>query len=469
MAFPHRNCMACRLKQCRIRAIEQIKALHRRVASSSKSTLRSPALVEPQETGLSRRTFLKGMAGAAAIGVSRSLFPDWMPRLAFRPLEAQLSGAPGDVLVVIFLRGGIDGLSAIVPHGEGALYYDNRPTLGVRDFIDLDGFFGLHSSLEPLLAIYQQGDLGIVHATGSTDPSRSHFDAMLFMEHGTPGSRNASSGWVGRHLEAAAWANESPFRAVGIGAIVPSSLRGQVSPLALRSIASFHLRGRADQLDAAEATLAAMYGTSAPADALGTQARLVFETIDLLEALSAETYIPAHGASYPDDDDGFGMGLRQIAQLIKADVGLEVAAIDLGGWDTHENQGTNEGYFSANLTTFARGLAAFYTDLRDYMGRVTVVTMSEFGRRVAENASAGTDHGHGNFMLLLGGGVRGGRVVTDWPTLHPDRLNDGDLAITIDYRDVLSEVLRGRVGATALDYIFPDFTPNPRGLVIPRA
>jgi uncharacterized protein (DUF1501 family) len=468
MALPHRNCAACRLKQCRTRAIEAIKALQRRAARPGGAIARSAAPVEPQEAGLSRRTFLKGMAGAAAIGVSRSLFPDWMPRLAFRPLEAQISGAPGDVLVVIFLRGGIDGLSAIVPHGEGAPYYDSRPTLGVRDFIDLDGFFGLHPALEPLLAIYQQGDLGIVHATGSIDPSRSHFDAMQFMEYGIPGSRSASSGWIGRHLEAAAWANESPFRAVGMGAIVPSSLRGQVPPLALRSIASFHLQGRLDQLDAARAALASLYSTAAPADALGTQARLVFDTIDLLETLNAEAYIPAHGAVYPDDDEGFGMGLRQVAQLIKADVGLEVAAVDLGGWDTHEDQGANGGYFSQHLSVLARGLAAFYADLRGYMGRITVVTMSEFGRRVEENASAGTDHGHGNFMLLLGGGVQGGRVVADWPTLHPDRLNDGDLAITIDYRDVLSEVLRHRVGATALDHIFPGFTPSPRGLVIPR-
>ncbi len=469
MALPHRNCIACRVKQCRARAIEQIKALHLRAARTNKPAPRPPKPEPESEMHPSRRTFLKGLAGAAAVGVSRALFPAWMPRLAFRPPEARLNGAPGDVLVVVFLRGGIDGLSAIVPHGEGALYYDKRRTQGVSAPIDLDGFFGLHPSLEPLLEVYQQRDLAVVHATGSTDPSRSHFDAMQFMEYGTPGNKNTPNGWIGRHLEAAAWANESPFRAVGMGAMVPSSLRGRVTPLALRSIADFHLRGRVDQLGAAEAALASLYGTAAPADIMGAQARLVFETIEMLDALNAETYTPAQGAFYPNDDEGFGMGLRQIAQLIKADVGLEVATIDLGGWDTHENQGTNGGYFSARLNALAGGLAAFYSDLRDHMGRITLVTMSEFGRRATENASGGTDHGHGNFMLLMGGGVAGGRVVTEWPTLHPDRLNDGDLAITIDYRDVLSEVLRGRVGASALDHIFPGFSPNPRGLVIPRA
>jgi uncharacterized protein (DUF1501 family) len=470
MALPHRNCIACRVKQCRAQAIEKIKAMQMQLTRSERRRAPAPPKPEPEAEALpSRRAFLKGLASVGAIGVSRALFPAWMPRLAFRPPEARASTGRGDVLVVVFLRGGIDGLSAIVPHGEGALYYDKRRTQGVQNPIDLDGFFGLHPGLSPLLDMYQARDLAIVHAAGSIDPSRSHFDAMQFMEHGTPGNKNTPNGWIGRHLEAAAWTNESPFRAVGMGAMAPTSLRGTVAPLALRSIGDFHLRGRADQLNAANAALASLYGTSAPADLMSAQARLVFETIEMLETLNAETYVPAHGAVYPGDDEGFGMGLRQIAQLIKADVGLEVATIDLGGWDTHENQGTNDGFFNAHLNTFARGLAAFHADLRDHIGHVTLVTMSEFGRRATENASGGTDHGRGNFMMLMGGGVQGGRVVADWPTLHPDRLNDGDLEITIDYRDVLSEVLRGRVGASALDYVFPGFTPSPRGLIIPRA
>lgn len=418
-----------------------------------------------------RREFLGGLASVGAVGISKALFPSWMPKLAFR----QQGTAPGDVLVVIFLRGGIDGLSAVIPYGDGANYYDARPTLAVPEpgsgtnaALDLNGYFGFHQSLAPLVDIYRMGALAVVHATGSTDPSRSHFDAMQFMEYGTPGSKTTGTGWIGRHLQSAAWQNDSPFRAVGMGAMVPSSLRGPVSPLSLRSIADFHLKGREGELRRAQDALAQLYSIQAPTDMLDTQAKLVFDTVDMLQSLNAGSYQPANGADYPTDDYGFGMGLRQIAQLIKADVGLEVACIDLGGWDTHENQGTHDGYFADLLNTLGRGLGAFYADLQDHMSGVSVVTMSEFGRRVSENASQGTDHGHGNFMLLMGGGVNGGQVYANWPTLAPEALNDGDLAITTDYRDVLAEVVSQRLKNPALDQVFPNFTPTPLGLVIPR-
>jgi len=418
-----------------------------------------------------RREFLGGLASVGAVGISKALFPSWMPKLAFR----QQGTAPGDVLVAIFLRGGIDGLSAVIPYGDGANYYDARPTLAVPEpgsgtnaALDLNGYFGFHQSLAPLVDIYQTGALAVVHATGSTDPSRSHFDAMQFMEYGTPGSKTTGTGWIGRHLQSAAWQNDSPFRAVGMGAMVPGSLRGPVSPLSLRSIADFHLKGREGELRRAQDALAQLYSIQAPTDMLDTQAKLVFDTVDMLQSLNAGSYQPANGADYPTDDYGFGMGLHQIAQLIKADVGLEVACIDLGGWDTHENQGTHDGYFADLLSTLGRGLGAFYADLQDYMSGVSVVTMSEFGRRVSENASQGTDHGHGNFMLLMGGGVKGGQVYANWPTLAPEALNDGDLAITTDYRDVLAEVVSHRLKNPALDQIFPNFTPTPLGLVIPR-
>ncbi|MBZ0283864.1 MAG: DUF1501 domain-containing protein [Anaerolineae bacterium] len=418
-----------------------------------------------------RREFLGGLASVGAVGISKAMFPSWMPKLAFR----QQGSAPGDVLVAIFLRGGIDGLSAVVPYGDGANYYDARPTLAVPEpgtdsnaALDLNGYFGFHQSLAPLVDIYQAGALAVVHATGSTDPSRSHFDAMQFMEYGTPGSKTTGTGWIGRHLQSAAWQNDSPFRAVGMGAMVPGSLRGPVSPLSLRSIADFHLKGREGELRRAQDALAQLYTIEAPTDMLDTQAKLVFDTVDMLQSLNAGSYQPANGADYPADDYGFGMGLRQIAQLIKADVGLEVACIDLGGWDTHENQGNQDGYFADLLGTLGRGLGAFYTDLQDHMSDVSVVTMSEFGRRVSENASQGTDHGHGNFMLLMGGGVKGGQVYANWPTLAPEALNDGDLAITTDYRDVLAEVVAQRLKNPALDQVFPNFTPTPLGLVIPR-
>ena len=420
-----------------------------------------------------RREFLSKTGMVGALGISKALFPAWMPRLAFRPPN-QNRGAR-DVLVCIFLRGGIDGLSAVAPYGEGANYYDNRPTQRLAEpgsgsgaAVDLDGFFGFHPALAPLKDIYDVGQLAVVHATGSIDPSRSHFDAMKFMEYGTPGAKNTGTGWIGRHLESAAWQNDSPFRAVGMGAMVPTSLRGSVTPLSLQSIANFHLRGREGELRKMQDTLAQLYSVQAPVDDLSKQASMVFETVDMLQQINADGYTPSNGASYPDDDEGFGQGLKQIAQLIKADVGLEVACVDLGGWDTHENQGTLDGFFNARLSVLGRGLHAFYSDLQDSMANITVVTMSEFGRRVAENASNGTDHGHGNFMFVMGGGVQGGQVFARWPGLAPEALSDGDLEITTDYRDVLAEIINGRLGNAALDQVFPNFTVSPLGLVAPR-
>ncbi len=416
-----------------------------------------------------RRDFLKNVG---LIGVSKALFPAWMPRMAFRPVQQT---ARGDVLVAIFLRGGIDGLSVVVPFGEGANYYDSRPSIAVPEpgsgsnaAIDLDGYFGLHPRLAPLEDIYRSGELLVVQATGSTDPSRSHFDAMQFMEYGTPGDKTTGTGWIGRHLQTTAWQNESPFRAVGMGAMVPSSLRGAIPALSLRSIADFHLRGREDELVQAQQMLSRLYSIDAPTGALDSQARLVFETVDLLQAINAGGYTPSNGAVYPADDEGFGLGLQQIAQLIKANIGLEVACVDVGGWDTHENQGTTDGYFNELLSKLGAGLAAFRADMGDHMRDVTVVTMSEFGRRVEENASAGTDHGHGNFMFVMGGGARGGQVFTQGFSLARETLNDGDLEITTDYRDVLAEVVGQRLLNPALDQVFPTHTITPLGLVTPR-
>jgi uncharacterized protein (DUF1501 family) len=411
---------------------------------------------------VNRREFLQMSGMVGVIGASQSLFPRWMPQLAFRSPERMAAGR-GDVLVNIFLRGGMDGLSVVAPFTEGANYYDVRPTIAVPEpgrangAIDLDGRFGLHPTLAPLKEIYDQQHLAIVHATGSIDPSRSHFDAMTFMEAGVPGNKTLNTGWIGRHLQAAAWQNDSPFRAVGMGAMIPAALRGPITPLSIRSIADFHFRGREDELHRLQQAISSLYTIQAPTNQLERQAGLVFKTIATLDQLQATDYQPANGAQYPDDE--FGLGLKQVAQLIKADVGLEVACVDLGGWDTHENQGTLAGEFNTLLTTLSNGLAAFYHDLRDYMAGVTVVTMSEFGRRAHENGSQGTDHGHGNVMFLMGGGVNGGQVHARWPGLAPEALDDGDLAITTDYRDVLAEVVSRRLRNPALDQIFPGHTP----------
>ncbi len=416
---------------------------------------------------LNRRNFLQLSGAVGIIGASKSLFPKWMPRLAFRdPNQA----SPGDVLVCVFLRGGIDGLSAVVPFGEGSNYYDARPTLAVPEpgsgsgaAVDLDGYFGLHPALSSLKEIYDEGHLAVVHATGSIDPSRSHFDAMRFMEYGTPGEKVIGTGWIGRHLQSAAWQNDSPFRAIGMGAMVPESLRGPVSPLSIKSIADFHFKGREDELRRLQQSIADLYTVQAPTDLLSRQAGLVFQTIETLKSINPYGYRPANGAIYPNDE--FGMGMQQIAQLIKANVGLEVACIDVGGWDTHENQGTLDGTFNGLLTSLGNGLAAFYADLGEKVHGVSLVTMSEFGRRVAENGSNGTDHGHGNFMFLMGGGVNGRQVFSRWPTLAPQSLDDGDLAITTDYRDVLAEVVGGRLLNPALDAVFPGYTPQVLGVV----
>jgi uncharacterized protein (DUF1501 family) len=424
---------------------------------------------KPARKPFSRREAISQLSAAGVMGLSKALFPAWMPRMAFRKAK---QAAAGDVMVAIFLRGGWDALNVIVPYGEGAQYYDKRPTLAIREpdgsdssAIDLDGFFGAHPALRPLTEVYQQGALAVVHAVGSPNPSRSHFDAMEYIERGTPMEKTTATGWIGRHLQSTAWKNDSPFRAVGMGTMVPTSMRGPVSALALKSIADFHLGGRDDQLNMIQRTLSGLYAVEAPTDMLSSQAADVFSTMNLLAEMSAIDYEPANGAEYPDNE--YGLGLKQVAQLIKAEVGLEVACVDVGGWDTHESQGAAEGEFATNLSDLAKGLSAFYADLRDYMGNVTVTAMSEFGRRATENASGGTDHGHGSCMFVMGGGIKGG-VYSKWPTLADSALDDGDLAVTTDYRDVLSEILIGRVQNMAIDQIFPNYSPNALGLVNPR-
>jgi uncharacterized protein (DUF1501 family) len=413
---------------------------------------------------LSRRTMLKGMGATGVLGVSRALFPSWMPRLAFRP---QRQSAPGDVMIVVFLRGGMDSLNVVVPFSEGGNYYDRRPNIAIPEasLLKLNDQFGFHPSMRGLKEVYDAGQLAIITATGSPNPTRSHFDAMEFIERGTPFDKSTASGWVNRHLQSSAWQNESPFRAVGMGTMVQSSLRGPVSALALKSIADFHLEGREDQLAMMQQTLASLYTSQATSEMLASQAKEVFNTVDLLTKLAAEEYSPASGVTYPDSE--FGYGLRQIAQLIKQNVGLEVACVDIGGWDTHDYQGSTDGDFSNNLWDLSNSLASFYADLQDYMGNITVITISEFGRTTSENASQGTDHGRAGCMFVMGGGVNGG-VHGKFPGLQAENLEDGDLAVTTDYRDVISEILVNRVMNVAIDQIFPSYNLNLPGVVKAR-
>ena len=417
----------------------------------------------------SRQRFIQ----SAAVPGGSVAWPGWMPRLAFAPRQA----APrGDTLVVVFLRGAADALNVIVPHGEAA-YYTRRPTLGIPRpddrradaalrAVDLDGFFGLHPALRPLLPAWQAGHLVPIHACGAPDESRSHFRAMELMERGVDDERGPASGWIGRHLATLNTGNPSPLRAVGLGQMPQRSLSGAVPISALRSIADFHLGGDARAVAQMQAALAALYGVGeqSPQSPLSVVGQETLEILSTLQALDPLGYQPARGAAYPDSE--FGLGLRQIAMLVKAEVGLEVAAIDVGGWDTHFAQGGSEGLMAGLLADLAGGLAAIHADLFDYADRLTVVTMSEFGRRVQENGSLGTDHGHGGLMLLLGGHVAAGRVLGDWPGLEDEQLvGPGDLAVTTDYRDVLAEVCAKRLNNAAVEAIFPGYAATLRGFL----
>ena len=401
----------------------------------------------------------------AAADRVRQTWPAWMPRLAFG------DAARGDILVVVFLRGAADALNVIVPHGDPA-YYAQRPTLAIARpddpgakpadrVVDLDGFFGLHPALRPLLPAWQQGHLAPIHACGAPDESRSHFKAMELMERGVEDPAGPASGWINRHLASLDTGNPSPLRAVGLGEAAQRSLQGAIPVTALRSISEFHLAGdrRIEQL--MQAGLSSLYRGDDP---LGRLGRETLRILDTLERLHPDSYRPRETAVYPNSE--FGLGLLQIAMLVKAEVGLEVAAVDLGGWDTHFAQGANEGHMAGLLADLGQGLAALHADLADFHSRLDVVVMTEFGRRVQENASLGTDHGHGSLMLLLGGNVVGNKIHGRWPGLEQDQLfGPGDLAVTTDYRDVLSEICGLRLNNPALSQVFPNFRPRESGFV----
>lgn len=409
----------------------------------------------------SRRAFLSDSLKTAIVAVGGLVWPSWMPRVAFGPPDRS---PRGDTLVVIFLRGAHDGLNIVVPHAAPGAdqYYAKRPRIAIaqpnasdpNSAIDLDGQFGLNPVLRPLKEIWDEGQLGVVHAVGSPDPTHSHFDAMDYMERGTPGEKSIPTGWIGRHLQTAPWQNESPFRAIGMGGVMQAALRGPIPVTTLKSISDFHLQGDVSQLTEIRARLESLYnlGSSLDGDAVET-----FNAVNILDKIDVNNYTPSGGAAYPETE--FGMAMKQVAQIAKAEIGLEVACVDIGGWDTHNQQGQLEGELPTLLNEFSSGLASLYHDLGDRAKNVTIVTMSEFGRRVKENASDGTDHGHGNCMFVLGGGVNGGKVYGQWPGLAPENLYEGiDLNITTDYRDVLGEVVEKRLKNPALVDVFPMYT-----------
>ncbi len=395
--------------------------------------------------------------------------------------------AHGRILVVLFLRGGADGLNIVVPYGD-ADYYRLRPTLAIPTpgdrtapakarALDLNGFFGLHPSLSDLVPLYHSGQLAAVQAVGSDDQTRSHFEAMATMERGLARDTGAASGWLARYLNATIDPHDSPLRAVAISDTVPDSLRGATSATAMLSLSEFQLKmptgafnrqhHAAPLPETYTAALREMYRTAGSENNDHTIGTAGVETIRAMEAvqrLDPAHYRPTPGVTYPNTD--LASAMRQVACLAKGDVGLEVACLDMGGWDTHVAQGRDSGWQPARIKELGGALAAFGADLGSKLNDVTVVVMTEFGRRAYENSGLGTDHGHGSCMLLLGGGVHGGQVHARWPGLAEHKLTGpGDLQVTTDYRDVLAEILHNRMGCGDLESIFPEYTPTAPGIV----
>ena len=401
----------------------------------------------------SRRVFMKN-GGLALLSLG------FAPAFLARTVEA-VGSARRKILITIFQRGAVDGLNMVVPFGEGE-YYAARPSIAIPKpnvadgAVDLDGFFGLHPRLAPLKPLWDSRQLAIVHASGSPDGTRSHFDAQDYMETATPGVKSTQDGWLNRYLHAREHADATPFRAVALAPQMPRSLQGLEPALAMGQIGQFGIRA-GQATDMVQSSFESEYAAAADT-VLKTTGGQAFDAVRMLKSADPAKYQPEHGADYPRS--GYGDALRQIAQLIKADVGLEIAFAEAGGWDTHVNQGSSAGQLGARLDDFGRGIAALALDLGDRMADVVILTMSEFGRAVAENGNRGTDHGHGNAMMIIGGqNVRGGKVYGRWPGLAREQRYDGrDLAVTTDFRSVFAEVVASHLGVTDTRTIFPGFT-----------
>ena len=411
----------------------------------------------------SRRYFLK-QSGIGLIGLST------MPAFLQRAV-ASTTGTGKKQLIVLFQRGAADGLNIVVPFAEPN-YYRMRPTIaipaprqGVNDTaVDLDGFFGLHPSLFPLAPLFQRNELAIVHAAGSPDPTRSHFDAQDYMESGTPGVKATEDGWLDRAVGSVPEENASPFRAVAMGPNLPRMLQGSTGAIAIPDLRQFKVQPQsAAMANVAEGGFEAMYSQTVDHALHGTGAE-TFEAIDMLRKIDTAKYPPENGADYPKS--AVGQRLQQIGVMIKANIGAEVLFLDCGGWDNHVNEGGAQGQLSNLLKDLGQSLAAFHRDMGDRMGDIIVVTMSEFGRTAKENGNRGTDHGHANCMFVMGGDVKGGKVYGKWPGVNDHQLNDGrDLALTTDFRTVVGGILTKHLGVKNLSPVFPGFDSSPHKFV----
>jgi uncharacterized protein (DUF1501 family) len=408
---------------------------------------------------MNRRYFIKsGGIALASFGLMTST-PTFLRRALADTID-KVTGGRRKTLIAIFQRGAVDGLNVVVPYGEHN-YYDLRPNIaipkpngGAEAALDLDGYFGLHPSLQPFKPLWDSKRLAIVHASGSPDSTRSHFDAQDYMESATPGVKSTQDGWLNRYLQSKADPQKSLFRAVSMTQNMPRAMQGKAPTLAISNLADFSIR--AGQSSASmQGGFEAMYDQTVN-DALHGTGRETFEAVNYLKQVNPAQYKPENGANYPRTP--FGNALLQIAQLIKAGVGLEVAFTDIGGWDTHVNEGNQQGQLSNLLRQFSSSIAALYTDLGARMDDVVILTMSEFGRTAKENGNRGTDHGHANAMFVVGNSVRGGKVYGDWPGLKNDQLYEGrDLALTTDFRDVFGEIATKHLSTTNLKTVFPGY------------
>jgi uncharacterized protein (DUF1501 family) len=408
---------------------------------------------------VSRRVFLKS-GGVAMLGMST--LPAFLQRAV-----ASTAMLNRKKLIVLFQRGAADGLNIVVPFAERN-YYSLRPSIAIPEprrggdaaAIDLDGFFGLHPSLAPLEPLFKQQQLAIVHAAGSPDTTRSHFDAQDFMESGTPGLKATEDGWLNRALQSLPEDDATPFRAVAVGANLPRTLRGSAPAIALPDVRQFQVVA---QSPVAAGGFEALYAQTVDTALHGTGTE-TFEAIEMLRKANPQRFQPENGADYPRSR--FGQSLQQVAQLIKSDIGLEVCFLDTGGWDNHVNEGGVQGQLANLLRDIGQGLAAFHRDMGDRMQDTVVVTMSEFGRTARENGNRGTDHGHANCMFVMGGAVKGGKVYGKWPGLASNQLYEGrDLALTTDFRSVLGELISSHLGNKDLKTVFPGFENDPRKFV----
>jgi uncharacterized protein (DUF1501 family) len=427
---------------------------------TSSSRLRLYYQGRGDDMGITRRGFVKD--GALAL-VGTSAIPSFLTRTVMA--EVTTATANKKKLVVLFQRGAADGLNIVVPYREKN-YYSMRPSIAIQpnEVLDLDGFFGLHPAMTAFKPLYDQGHLAIIHAAGSPDMTRSHFDAQDYMESGTPGIKVTPDGWLNRALQSEALAGKpSAFRAVALGTQVPRTLQGKLPAIAVSNLAAFSVAGRGPQTSSLSNAFQTMYDESSDAVLHGT-GQETFEAVKMLKAADPSKYQPANGVEYPKTE--FGNSLKQIAQLLKADLGVEAAFSDIGGWDTHQNQGNANGQLANRLREFSEAISAFWKDMGNDAEDITLVTMSEFGRTARQNGTGGTDHGHANVMFVLGGQIQGGKIYGKWPGLSNEQLNEGrDLAVTTDFRRVLGEAVYKTLGTKNLELVFPGSNVSSQGFL----